>query len=113
MEGISKKTLQKIYDGFDSGMPVNNLTDLQFNVSCKEFIKLLIETQCKELDPWLPIQDAPKDRKIILDYPGDPASPLIGIYCPVDNVFKPCGMDKLLTGLILHRSIPTRYKEIK
>lgn len=33
----------------------------------KLFVHLLI-TQCKELNPWQPIETAPKDRRILLLY---------------------------------------------
>lgn len=52
--GISKERLVELKD---------NLSDNQ----SKLFMQLLI-AECKELNPWLPIESAPKDRRILLKY---------------------------------------------
>lgn len=51
--GISKETLEK-------ALLIKDCTS-----STRQVLKVLI-SHCKELDPWLPIENAPKDRELIL-----------------------------------------------
>ena len=60
MEGISKEDLMTIIKyGIDTCKP---LTDT-------EVLEGLLVHWCKELNPWQPIETAPKDRKIRLLFP--------------------------------------------
>lgn len=54
MKYISEERLAEIRDSARAGQS-------------KLFVHLLI-TQCKELNPWQPIETAPKDRRILLLY---------------------------------------------
>lgn len=55
MYGISKEKLLEIKETAPDGQT-------------KLFIQCLI-VMCTELNPWMPIEDAPKDRPIVLSYP--------------------------------------------
>ena len=54
MKYISEERLAEIRDSTRAGQS-------------KLFVHLLI-TQCKELNPWQPIETSPKDRRILLLY---------------------------------------------
>lgn len=54
MEGISKEEINLIIDFFNN----SNLT--------KQELTYQLYSRCKELDPWLPIENAPKDRELWL-----------------------------------------------
>lgn len=54
MRGISKEELRRLRDHYFS-LGINPVID----------INNLIE-QCKELNPWLPIENAPKDKPLLL-----------------------------------------------
>lgn len=54
MKYISEERLAEIRDSARAGQS-------------KLFVHLLI-TQCKELNPWQPIETSPKDRRILLLY---------------------------------------------
>lgn len=54
--GVSKERLEKIYNMYRK--------DLQFEAILGNLIR-----ECRELNPWKPIEQAPKDRRIRLYYP--------------------------------------------
>ncbi len=39
------------------------------SIAFEHFIDILLQTECNELNPWLPIESAPKDRPILLFMP--------------------------------------------
>ena len=53
-EGISKERLQELL------LSNKNMEEVSF------VLRWLISQECKELDPWMPIESAPLNRKIIL-----------------------------------------------
>lgn len=52
MRGIAEERLQELIKG-----------------KCDYSIEDLTKYECTELNPWLPIKSAPKDRRILLFYP--------------------------------------------
>lgn len=61
---------------------------------CAIFIKQVLLAECTELNPWQPIETAPKDRPIMLFYPG---------YMPVNVPYFNPGETDLL---------PTHWQEL-
>jgi len=59
MRGISKATLEKLRDSFM----------YKYGLGSVPILDDLIYDQCKELNPWLPIdENTPKDRELLLLY---------------------------------------------
>ena len=75
--GISKEELRKLRDHYFS-LGINPVID----------INNLIE-QCKELNPWLPIdENTPKDKRIFLWFPeANPINKIIGKWDCVNKKF--------------------------
>ena len=61
--GISEERLREILNLSTSGT--------EFLQGRAAMLLELIHHECKELNPWLPIESAPKDRPIHLFYPAD------------------------------------------
>jgi len=87
MRGISKEELRRLRDHYFS-LGINPVID----------INNLIE-QCKELNPWLPIENAPKDRRLLLHV----GEPVIGWFNNIKNVWRSTDSNKLY---------PTHYQEL-
>lgn len=105
-EGISKECLERLRDAPDS----------IFEMPARHLIVHLLEQECKELDPGLPIDDAPKDRQILAYNPLtgwyktkyiDGQWPCFG-WSELTDVLKLDGAD----GCSLHFPQPTHYKEL-
>jgi len=62
MQGISKEMLPRLMD------KISDLCDNEDNIDYYIIEKLLI-SECTELNPWLPIEQAPKDREIVVYAP--------------------------------------------
>ena len=60
MRGITEERLNEI---------LNDPEGDEFELE-KEFLKFLIDNECKELNAWQPIETAPKDRNILVYDPG-------------------------------------------
>lgn len=90
MEGISKERLEKMKD---------NLYGYQKDY---ELIESLIE-ECTELNQWLPIEQAPKDRKVRLYYPASK-----------NGEYERLVLEKTYTDYFkLHSErLPTHYQEL-
>ena len=80
----------------------------------QDLLNFIIDS-CKELDPWLPFEDVPRDRKIIA------YNPFIGQYITrYTNGQWPCfGASELggmkisnEAGASIHYPQPTHYKEL-
>lgn len=91
-EGISKENLEKKlieYHRLHCKQP-----DQAHSNGMIDMIELLID-DCKELDPWLPIADAPKDQEIIglVMYGGEKCKKIIRyghiLKCWVDDLGDP------------------------
>ena len=72
--GISKEDLQKELD-YCAGYP-----------EAQVIIQALIR-QCSELDPWLPIESAPKDRPVIIFFRGNVNFQAVSEYNYATNIF--------------------------
>jgi len=93
--GISKEELRRLRDHYFS-LGINPVID----------INNLIE-QCKELNPWLPIdENTPKDRKILL-YAG---VPVIGWFDNIKNVWRCTDSKKLYATH--YQELPSDPKDI-
>lgn len=96
--GISKEMLPRLMD------KISDLCDNEDNIDYYVIEKLLIN-ECTELSPWLPIEQAPKDRKILLLWPE--LGVMEGEW--IVDVFW-CDMWEL-AGCIM-REQPTHYQEL-
>ena len=94
MIGISKERLVQIanetHDSDDTNMAVLSLLDMLIN-------------ECRELDPWLPFEDAPKDRYVRVFAPAYQDLPSLQQVCKWHESAGFC-IDELRT--------PTHYKEL-
>lgn len=88
--GISKDTLIKA------------LADHECNRELIEVLRVLIN-HCEELDPWLPIENAPKDRPILLFFRGYVNFKVISEYNPQTKQFAYSAFTE---------SVPTNYQEL-
>lgn len=89
MIGISKERLKEL------------LTESSPNFT--RTLKWLIHNECYELDPWLPIEDAPKDRYVRVFAPAYQDLPALQQVCKWHESAGFC-IDELRT--------PTHYKEL-
>lgn len=62
MRGISEKDLREKF------------RNLYWSTDNERQLLTALLTECKELNPWLPISDAPKDRPVLLYKKGTPYS---------------------------------------
>lgn len=90
--GISKEELRRLRDHYFS-LGINPVID----------INNLIE-QCKELNPWLPIENAPKNgTRVLLSHPAwDAAS--TGCFDGSNWIIQP--------GILPFKNQPTHYQEL-
>ncbi len=69
MIGISEEKLKQLLSGFDTKIAAERIEDNKsYHAASKYILESLIAT-CEELNSWLPIEQAPKDRRILLFYP--------------------------------------------
>lgn len=62
MKYISEERLEKLWSIIVKSDRMDTL------VYKSDLIRFLIESECEELNPWQPIETAPKDRRILLLY---------------------------------------------
>jgi hypothetical protein len=91
MEGISEKRLKIL---------LNRAIETSDGGSVRAYIYLL-ERECKELNPWMPIETAPKDRNILV------FNPMTGIYTSkfIDGNWPYFGWNEL-TGFKIDKDDP-------
>lgn len=93
-EGISKKRLLLVKESFKN--------DSSYNQHDKDTLINLLDaliSYSEELNQWLPIENAPKDRKLLL-HAGEP---VIGWFDNIKNVWRSTDSKKLY---------PTHYQEL-
>lgn len=88
MRGISEKELKDRQD------VARRIKDYVRSTLIDELI-----SECKELNPWLPIENAPKDRRLLLHV----GEPVIGWFNNIKNVWRSTDSNKLY---------PTHYQEL-
>ena len=93
MEGIREETLSELFKKFydDEAMRVDEL-------------ETLLMSACKELDPWLPIdENTPKDRPIV-------------VYCPpyqdLESLVSKCKWHESAGFCVDELRTPTLWKEL-
>lgn len=94
--GISKEMLPRLMD------KISDLCDNEDNIDYYIIEKLLI-SECTELNPWLPIEQAPKDRQILFFYPE--FSQVTGQWSEEENTW-------ILALTFYLETEPTHYQEL-
>ena len=97
--GISKERLIELNDLTPTGT--------EYLMGKKAMLEELISHECKELNPWLPIdENTPKDRRILLLYPAMLDTPSVtGLW----NALK----GRFVADIVIHGSIrPTHWQEL-
>lgn len=69
MIGISEEKLKQLLSDFDPKIAAERIEDNKAYHAASKYILESLFATCEELNSWLPIEQAPKDRRLLLFYP--------------------------------------------
>ncbi|MBY0500103.1 MAG: hypothetical protein K2P74_10935 [Nitrosomonas sp.] len=69
MIGIHEEKLKELLSGFDPKISSEGIKDNKIYQAASKYVLESLLATCEELNCWIPIEQAPQDRRILLFYP--------------------------------------------